>query len=150
MKILDLLSESLRTERIAQHNKASALRALYRELDELEQAQKQAWLEGDDDTAMDLQQELDAVVIDIEALEKGVNESIDHKEMLRGLQQALTKASADLAEMEDDLRVMKGTARTEEELDAVDDYRVLVGKKRALVDRLTKRVKLRKAALGGV
>ena len=80
---------------------------------------------------------------------KQVTESIDHKEMLRGLQKALDKASADLAEMEDDLRSMKGAARTEKEHDAVEDFRAAVEKKRALVERLIKRVKLRKAALGG-
>ena len=78
-----------------------------------------------------------------------VTESIDHKEMLRGLSKALAKASADLAEMEADLRQMTTAARSEKESDAVDEFRARVEKKRALVERLTKRVKLRKAALGG-
>lgn len=81
--------------------------------------------------------------------ELNVTESIDHREMLRGLQQALTKAQSDLDETEDDFRLMKNTARTEREFDAVDDFKVTVEKKRALVQRLKKRVNLRKAALGG-
>lgn len=154
MKILDILGESLRTERITQHHVATELRALYDDRREIKRELNDARITGDDeDEIASLVQQLADVDEQIQQLEgvdlAGVTESIDHKEMLRGLQQALTKASADLAEMEDDLRVMKGTARTEEELDAVDDYRTQVEKKRALVGRLTKRVKLRKAALGG-
>lgn len=77
------------------------------------------------------------------------SDTTDHREMLRGLTKTLNKTIADLAEMEDDLGSMKSAARTEKEQDAVDDFTKQVEKKRALVERLTKRVKLRKAALGG-
>lgn len=145
MKILEILNE----DRNEQQRRANALRALYRERDDVKQMLNKVLVDGDEDAAHDLQQELDAVEIEIEQLEKGINESIDHKEMLRGLQKALTKAQSDLAEMEADLRSMNNAARTEEEHDAVNDFRTRVEKKRGLVERLTKRVKLRKAALGG-
>lgn len=146
MKILEILNE----DRNEQQRRANALRALYRERDDVKQMLNKVLVDGDEDAAHDLQQELDAAEIEIEQLEKGINESIDHKEMLRGLQKALTKAQSDLAEMEADLRSMNNAARTEEEHDAVNDFRTKVEKKRGLVERLTKRVKLRKAALGGV
>lgn len=145
MKILEVLTETRDTF------KAITLRELYDKRRVLKQELNTALVKGEDDeTIQDIEAELAVVNAEITQLEASLNESIDHKEMLRGLTQTLTQVSAELAEMEDDLRQMKSAARTEEEHDAVADYQVTVEKKRALVGRLTKRVKLRKAALGGV
>lgn len=215
MKILDILGESLRTERITQHNVATELRALYDDRREIKRELNDARITGDDeDEIASLVQQLADVDEQIQQLEdvditeaknhmgdreyqtysgwkaackkahpgcsfggdKDIGAAVvgnkdvgewdgtvgsvyaptlkesdvtDHREMLRGLQKALDKAQADLDEMEGDLRLMMNTAQSEEEYDAADDFKVSVEKKRALVERLKKRVKLRKAALGG-
>lgn len=215
MKILDLLSESMRTERITRHRVATELRSLYDDRREIKRELNDARITGDDEEEIALLvhqlADVDEQIQQLEGVDlteaknhmgdreyqtysgwrtackkaypgcafrgdkdigaavvgaKGVGEwdgavgsvytptlkesdSIDHREMLRGLQKALDKAQSEFAEMEDDLRTMKNSARTEEEHATADDYRDMVEKKHALVERLTKRVKLRKAALGG-
>lgn len=146
MKILDILRESFRTERIDQHNKANRLRSLYKERDVLKTAARDAMGGRRSEEAYDkLIDELDAVEIEIEMLEKGLNENFDDAAIER-VKAAIARGEPKLKEMEEDLHFMANAAQTEEEHDAVDDFKVSVDRQRRVLDRLKQSLKLRMSA----
>lgn len=77
----------------------------------------------------------------------GIAESHHDQQMLAALTPALKKALSKKAELEDDLRSLKSAARTEREFDAVEDFEARVDRHRRLVDRLKRRIEIRKSAI---
>lgn len=150
MKILEVLAESFRTDRIAQHQRANKLRELYKQRDELTREINARFENGDDDTVEELRPELDAIKDQIKQIEANdiIRESDDHNDRLRELISDHEEAAIELAQMEEDLHFMNNAAHTEREIDEVDDFRKQVEWKRRSVERLSKRVKLYKAAKG--
>lgn len=73
----------------------------------------------------------------------GIAESHHDQQMLAVLKPALKQALGKKAELEDDLRSLKLAARTERELDAVEEFEARVERQRRLIDRLERRIKLR-------
>lgn len=141
MKILEvLISEGVREERITQQKNANVLRHLYDEKRRIKQDLNQALIDGDDQEVSELEQELADIDANIRQLEAGsVTESED---MVAKARAAVKDGLAKLKEMESDLRLMDNTARSEEEYDAVDDFRKEVERQRRMVDRLKKNLKM--------
>lgn len=79
MKILDVLGESLRTERISHHTSANMLRDLYDERRDIKRELNDARITGDDeDVIADLVQQLSDIDANIQQLEGGVTEAKNH------------------------------------------------------------------------
>lgn len=77
MKILDILSESIRTERLGQHKDANVLRGLYRERDVVTKDLNQARIDGDDDSVAELEAQLADINANIKQM-SGVTEAKNH------------------------------------------------------------------------
>lgn len=141
MKILDILDESLRSERIAQHRDANVLRDLYSERKDVKDRINLLRISGDEDEVASLVQQLADINANIQQLEGGsVTESAE------SVEDALKRGEPKLKEMEADLASLRSAARTEEEHDAVEDFQKKVEKQRRVIDRLRQSLKLHKAA----
>lgn len=141
MKILDILSESLRTERIGQHRDANVLRDLYNERKDVKDRLNLLRISGtEDDEIARLVQQLADINANIQHLEGGVTESAE------SVEDAIKRGEPKLKEMERDLQSMKSAARTEEEHDAVEEFQKKVETQRRVLDRLRQSLKLHNAA----
>jgi hypothetical protein len=78
MKILDILGESLRTERNVQQSNANILRDLYSERNTIKNELNAARIDGDEDEIADMVQQLADIDADIRQMEGGVNEAKNH------------------------------------------------------------------------
>lgn len=141
MKILDILSESLRTERLGQHRDANVLRDLYSERKAVKDRLNLLRISGtEDDEIAQLVQQLTDINANIQRLEGGVTESAE------SVEDAIKRGEPKLKEMERDLHDMRSAARTDKEHDAVEEFQKKVEKQRRTLERMRQSLKLHHAA----